>query len=183
MTRDEALEILTEFTKNTNLLKHAFAVEAAMRTYAERFGEDKEQWGIVGLLHDFDYEQHPTAEEHPVKGAAILRDRGVPEEIVCGILAHAPHTGEPRDTPIKRTIFAVDELAGFIIAVALVRPNKLLAEVTVESVLKKLKTASFAANVNRDDIALGAKELGIPLAEHVQVVLMALQGLHNILGL
>lgn len=183
MTRAEAEKILHEFTKNKNLRKHALGVEAVMRWYAKKFGEDEELWGNVGLLHDFDYEIHPTIEKHPQDGSAILRERGFSEEIIHGILAHAPHTGEPRDTKLKKTIFAVDELSGFVVAVALVRPNKKISEVTVESVVKKLKSPSFAASVNREEIYEGVKELGISLEEHAQNVIEALQGISSELGL
>lgn len=183
MTRADAETILREFTKNKNLIKHALAVEAVMRYYARLNMADEELWGIVGLLHDFDYEIHPTIEEHPLKGSAILRERGVPEEIISAILAHAPHTGEPRDSQMKKTVFAADELAGFVIAVALVRPNKKLAEVTSESVLKKLKQPTFAANVSRADIDEGVKELGLPLEKHVENVIQALQGISKDLDL
>jgi len=183
MDRAEALHILYEFTKNKNLRKHALCVEAVMRFYAKKFGEDEELWGIVGLLHDFDYEIHPTIEKHPQEGSKILRDRGVSEKIIHGILAHAPHTGEPRDSKLKKTIYAADELAGFVVAVALVRPNKKLSEVTSESVIKKLKSPSFAASVNRDEIYEGAKELEIPLEEHVENVIKALQSISEELGL
>lgn len=183
MTRAEAEAILHEYTKNKNLRKHALSVEAVMRCYARKHNEDEEVWGIVGLLHDFDYEIHPTIEKHPQEGSKILRERGVSEEIIHGILAHAPHTGEPRDTLMKKTIFAADELSGFVVAVALVRPNKKLSEVNVESVVKKLKSPSFAASVNRNEIYDGAKELGLPLEEHVKNVIEALQGIADELGL
>jgi putative nucleotidyltransferase with HDIG domain len=183
MTRTEAYALLTEYTKNPNLIKHGLAVEAVMRQYAELYQQDSEEWGIVGLLHDFDYEIHPTADEHPQKGAVILRQRGVSEEIIDAILAHAPHTGEPRDTQLKKAIFASDELAGLVVAVALVRPNKLLSEVTVESVMKKLNQPSFAAKVNRDEIHQGTAELGVPLEKHVQTVIESLQAIHSELGL
>lgn len=183
MNRAEAEILLHEFTKNKNLCKHALAVEAVMRWYASKFSEDAEQWGIVGLLHDFDYEIHPTIEKHPQEGSVILRERGVPEEIIHGILAHAPHTGEPRDTLMKKTIFAADELSGFVIAVALVKPNKKLSEVTAHSVIKKLKSKAFAASVNREEIYEGAKELGVPLEEHTNNVIKALQEISDGLGL
>jgi putative nucleotidyltransferase with HDIG domain len=183
MNRAEAFSILSEYTKNANLIKHALAVEAAMRAYAEYYRADPELWGVVGLLHDFDYEQHPSAAEHPAVGASILRERGVTEEIIHAILAHAPHTGEPRDTPLKKSIFAVDELCGFIVAVALIRPNKKLEEVNIASVMKKLDQASFAAKVNRQEIQQGAAELGIPLEEHVHRTLQAMQSISEQLGL
>ena len=183
MNRSDAESILYEFTKNKNLRKHALCVETVLRSYAKRFGEDENIWGIVGLLHDFDYEIHPTIEKHPQDGSQILRERGVSEEIIHGILAHAPHTGEPRDTLLKTTIFASDELAGFVVAVALVRPNKKLSEVTTESVIKKLKSPSFAASVNREEIYEGVKELGITLEKHVANVIGALQDKSEELGL
>jgi len=183
ITREEAWNLLCEYTKSENLRKHALAVEAAMRAYARRFGEDEELWGVVGLIHDFDYEQHPTAEEHPMVGAQILRERGWPEEVVRAVLAHAPYTGVPRDTLMAKTLFAVDELTGLIVAVALVRPTKSILDVKVKSVKKKWKDKSFAAGVNRADIELGAQELGVDLSEHIGVVLEAMQGIADELGL
>ncbi|MDP3685215.1 MAG: HDIG domain-containing protein [bacterium] len=179
----EAHALLDEFTTSPNLRKHARAVAAAMRAYAEKFGEPPERWETVGLLHDFDYEKFPALSDHPFRGADILRSRGVSEELVKDIFAHAPHTGQLRDTPLRKAIFACDELSGFIVAVALVQPNKRLAEVTVESVLKKLKQKSFAAGVSREDIERGAVELGLSLPEHIRVVLTALQGAAIDLGL
>lgn len=183
MNRDEALALLHEYTTSPNLRNHAYAVEAAMRAYARKFGEDEELWGIVGLLHDFDYERWPTLGEHPYKGAEIMRLRGWPEQVVEACLAHASFTEVQRNTPLKRAIFAVDELTGFIIAVALVRPSKKLADVTVKSVKKKMKDKGFAAAVNRDDIRLGAEELGVTLEEHIQTVITAMQGIAEQLGL
>ncbi|HCU34996.1 MAG TPA: HAD family hydrolase [Armatimonadetes bacterium] len=177
MGRDDAYELLTEYTKNANLIKHALAVEAAMRAYARHFGEDEQLWATVGLLHDFDYERYPDLKDHPFKGAEILRERGWPEETVEAVLAHAEHTGVARDTRLKRAIFAVDELAGFIIATALVRPDKKLASVEVKSVKKKMKDKSFAAAVKRDEITGGADELGLSLDEHIGIVLEAMQGI------
>lgn len=182
-SRAEARALLEEFTKSPNLLKHAHAVAAAMRAYAAKYGEDPERWEIVGLLHDFDYERNPTLDEHPRKGALILRARGVSDEIVRDIFAHAPHTGQPRDTWLRKAIFACDELAGFLVAVALVQPNKKLAAVTVESTLKKLKQKGFAANVSREDIEAGARELGVSLSEHVRTVLTAMREVAGALGL
>ncbi len=181
MTRDEALAILKEYTKSESLLKHAYAVEAAMRAYARKFGEDEELWGVVGLLHDFDYEMYP--EEHPMKGSEILKEKGVSEEIRTAILGHADYTGVPRETLMAKTLYAVDELSGFIVAVTLVRPNKALSEVKVKSVKKKMKDKSFAAKVNRDEIRQGAEELGIPFEEHVQFMIQALSGVAQQLGL
>lgn len=182
-TREEAWELLNEFTENKNLIKHGLAVEAAMRHYARMFDGDEEVWGMVGLLHDFDYEKYPSLEEHPYKGQEILEERGYSKEIRQGIMAHAPHTGTPRVTTMEKAIFAVDELSGFIVAVALVKPNKSLAEVGVKSVKKKMKQKGFAANVSRDDISLGAEELGLSLDDHIQHVLTAMQGASDILGL
>ena len=182
-TRDEALDILHQWTKNVNLRKHAYAVEAAMRAYAERFAEDPERWGVVGLLHDFDYEKYPTLEDHPFKGAEFLRGKGYPDELVAGVVAHAAHTGAGRDTPMKKAVFAVDELTGLIVAVALVRPSKKLADADVDSVLKKWKEKSFAAGVDRGQIEQGAADLGVPLDEHIGVVLHAMRGISDRLGL
>ncbi len=183
MTRDEALDILHEYTKSESLLKHAYAVEAAMRGYASILGEDREYWGLVGLLHDFDWEIHPDIPDHPTKGAAILRQRGIDEGLIQDILAHAPFTGVPRDTPVRRAIFAVDELAGFIIAVALVRPSRSLGDLEAKSVKKKMKDKSFAAAVNRDEIVQGAEELGVPLDEHIGNVIAAMREVSVELGL
>ncbi|MCS7286054.1 MAG: HDIG domain-containing protein [Anaerolineae bacterium] len=183
MNRQDAWALLTEFTRNPNLIKHALAVEAAMRAYARKFGEDEEKWGIVGLIHDFDYEQHPTLEEHPFAGARILEERGWPEEIVKAVLSHADHTGVKRDSLMEKALFAVDELTGLIVAVALVRPTKSILDVTVESVKKKWKEKSFAAGVKREDIERGAQELGVPLDEHIAIVLEAMKGIASELGL
>jgi putative nucleotidyltransferase with HDIG domain len=183
MTREEAYQLLTEYTQKEALIKHALAVEAAMRAYAQKFGEDEETWGIVGLLHDFDYEKHPTPEEHPYVGAEILREKGVPESWIRAILGHADYTGVPRDTLMAKTLFAVDELCGFLTAVAYVRPEKSMAEVTVKSVKKKLKDKRFAAAVSRDDIANGAADLGIELDEHIDFTIKALQKVSEQLGL
>jgi putative nucleotidyltransferase with HDIG domain len=169
-TRSEAWDVLNEYTKNPNLIKHALAVEAGMRFYARKFGEDEELWGVVGLLHDFDYERHPTAEEHPKKGAEILKQKGYDELLIRTILSHADHTGVPRDTQMARTLFAVDELTGFITAVALVRPSKKVAEVRPKSVKKKMKDKAFARAVNRDDLREGARLLEIELDDHIQNV-------------
>lgn len=182
-TRQDAWIILTEFTKSEALLKHSLAVEAAMRYYARHFKEDEEMWGIVGLLHDFDYEQYPLPEEHPYKGQEILQERGFSEEIRQAIMAHAPHTGTKRETLMQKTIFAVDELCGFIVAVTLIRPSKKIADVAISSVKKKMKQAGFAKNVSRDDILEGAQELGFTLDEHIASVLTAMQGVADKLGL
>ncbi|NLX57530.1 MAG: HDIG domain-containing protein [Phycisphaerae bacterium] len=182
-TREEAHALLTQWTVNESLRKHAYAVEAAMRAYAARFGEDTDHWGIVGLLHDFDYEKHPSLEEHPFKGAEHLRSRGYDEELVTAILAHADHTGTPRDSLLKKTLCATDELTGLITAVALVRPSKKLGDVTVKSVRKKWKEKQFAAGVDRAMIERGAAELGVPLDEHIAFVLEAMKSVSDRLGL
>ncbi len=181
--RAASLSLLETWVQNVNLRKHMFAVEAAMRAYAKHYGEDEEFWGQVGLLHDFDYERYPTIADHPFKGAEALRGQGYPEAFIATILAHAPHTGEPRDSLAKKAIFAVDELCGFIIAVALVRPNKKLSEVSVATVLKKLKEKGFARQVKREEITQGAQELQRPLDEHVRLTLEAVQGIASTLGL
>ncbi|TSC73056.1 MAG: metal dependent phosphohydrolase [Parcubacteria group bacterium Gr01-1014_38] len=179
----EARAILEEFTASPNLRKHAQAVAAAMRAYADSFGEPPARWEVVGLLHDFDYEKFPTLSEHPFRGAEILRSCGASDELIKDIFAHAPHTKQPRDTLLRKAIFACDELAGFIVAVALVQPHKKLSEVTVGRVLKKLRQTRFAAGVSREDIERGAIELGASLPEHVGTVLAALQGTAAELGL
>ena len=183
MTRAEALSLLHEFTQTESLRKHAYAVEAAMRAYARKLGEDEELWGVVGLLHDFDYERYPTLGDHPFKGAEILRERGAAEEIVETCLSHYSLSGVPRDTPLKQAIFAVDELAGFVIAVALVRPSKQLADVEVKSVKKKMKDKGFAAAVSREDIQRGAEEMGVSLEEHIETVLAGMKPIAETLGL
>jgi putative nucleotidyltransferase with HDIG domain len=184
MNREQAYQIVTEYIKNDGLIKHMLSVEAAMRAYARKYGSDAESWGLVGLLHDFDWEIHPTLDEHPMKGAPILRERGVAEDDINTILSHAEHSGVPRTTPRDKALFAVDELTGLITAVALVRPSKSLLDVTPDSVKKKFKDKAFAAGANRDDIRSGAEELGVDLwSEHVPLVLMAMQGIAGELGL
>jgi putative nucleotidyltransferase with HDIG domain len=183
MNREEAWELLCEYTKSDSLRKHALAVEAAMRFYARKFGEDEEKWAVVGLLHDFDYEIHPTLDQHPQEGAKILRERGVPEEIVRAALSHAEHLGLSRDTMMEKTLYAVDELSGFIIAVALVRPSKSVLDVEPSSVRKKMKDKAFARAVNREDIVKGAEAMGIDLNEHIAAVIEALKGIADELGL
>jgi putative nucleotidyltransferase with HDIG domain len=183
MTRDHAWQLLTEFTRSESLLKHALAVEAALRHYAPRFGGDPEVWGLAGLLHDFDYERWPNPPEHTREGARILRERGVDEEIVGAILAHADWNWAeyPLDRPLRKALFAVDELCGFITAVACVRPERLTG-MTAGSVRKKLKQKSFAAAVKREDIERGAALLELPLDEHITHVIIALQGVSRELG-
>lgn len=185
-TRDDAWQVVTEYTQNPSLIKHMLAVEAAMRAYARRFGEDEELWATIGLVHDFDYEQNPdlTVEGHPVTGAKILRERGWPEEIVRAVLSHASeYTGVSRETAAEKTLWAVDELTGLITAVALVRPSKSIHDVKVKSVRKKWKDRAFAAAVNRQDIEDGAADLGVELWEHVGIVLQAMQGIAGELDL
>lgn len=185
-TRDEAWELLTTFTQSAHLRKHALAVEAAMRAYARRFGEDEERWGIVGLIHDFEYERYPDLgpEGHPFKGQALLRDLGYDETLIRAVACHAPDlTGVTPETLLEKTIFAVDELTGLIMAVALVRPSKSIHEVKVSSVKKKWKDRAFAAGANREDIERGAALLGVPLDEHIGIVLAALQEIAAQLGL
>lgn len=181
--RETAFALLTEFTKNENLIKHALSVEAAMRYYAERLGEDVEAWGAVGLLHDFDYDKYPSLDDHPFRGAEILRERGVDEWFIRAILSHANHTGTPRETPLEKTLFAVDELSGLVTAVALVRPSRRVADVEVTSVKKKMKDKAFARTVSRDDIRQGAGEIGVPLDEHIGHVIEAMRGIAPALGL
>jgi putative nucleotidyltransferase with HDIG domain len=183
MDRDTALEIVTEYTGNENLVKHMLAVEAAMRAYARKFGEDEELWGVIGLLHDFDWEMHPSLDEHPIKGAPILRERGVSEEVIRTILSHGVETGVPREELVDRALFACDELTGLIVAVALVRPSKDLRDMQVKSVKKKWKDRSFAAGVNREEVEQAADELGVELWEHVGFVLEAMKGIAAELGL
>jgi putative nucleotidyltransferase with HDIG domain len=183
MDRPTALALLHEYTAGDSLRKHALAVEAAMRAYAPRFGADPERWGLVGLLHDFDYERWPDPPAHTQEGAAILRARGVDAEVIEAILSHAEWNEIPRDTPLKRALFAVDELCGFITAVAYVRPSRSLAEVDVRAVRKKMKDKAFARAVRREDITEGAALLGVEVDEHIAVCLAALQGIHRELGL
>jgi len=182
ISRDRAWETLTRHTKSEALRRHALAVEAAVRAYARRFGEDEELWGVTALLHDFDWEMHPTLEQHPQDGAPILRDEGYPEVVIEGVLSHAEHLGLPRDTPLKKTLFACDELSGFIHACGLVRPDG-IETLEPKSVKKKLKQPSFAAGVNRDDVYKGAEELGVELDDHIRFVIEALRPIAADLGL
>jgi putative nucleotidyltransferase with HDIG domain len=183
MNRKEAWEIVTQYTKSENLRKHMLAVEAAMRYYARKFGEDEDKWAVVGLLHDFDYEQHPTKEEHPFVGVNILKEKGYPEEITRAILSHADYTGVAPESTMEKTLSAVDELTGFIVAVALVRPSKSLMDVKVKSVKKKMKDKAFARNVSREDIQRGAELLNLSLDEHIDNVIKAMQTIAGELGL
>ncbi len=182
-TRDDAWNLLCEWTESVNLRKHGLAVEAAMRAHARRLGQDEEAYGIVGLVHDFDYEKNPTVETHVWVGAKLLREKGWPEPWVRAIEGHASYTGVPRDTDMARCLFAVDELTGLLTAAALVRPNKAIASVEVKSVLKRMKEKAFARSVNREDITLGAQELGMPLEEHIALVRDAMASISAELGL
>jgi putative nucleotidyltransferase with HDIG domain len=183
ITRDEAFAIVQEHVQNISLIRHMLAVEAAMRFYAEKYGEDQEVWGIAGLLHDFDWEVHPTLEEHPQAGIPILRARGVPEEILHAILSHAQHTGVARETLMERALFACDEITGLITAVALVRPSHSLSDLEVKSVKKKWKDRAFAAGANREEIAQAAEDFGIELWEHTGNVITAMRRIALELGL
>jgi putative nucleotidyltransferase with HDIG domain len=184
MNRDDALKIVREHVKNESLVRHMLAVEAAMAAYAKKFDEDEETYRIAGLLHDFDWEIHPTLEDHPLKGSQILRERGVSEEIIRAILSHAPFTGTSRDSNMEKALFACDELTGLITTTALVRPSKKIAEVEIKSIKKKWKDKGFAAGVNRQDVEDGARELGVDLwEEHVPTVLKAMQEIADDLGL
>jgi predicted hydrolase (HD superfamily) len=184
--RDDAWELLCEYTKGDSLRKHALAVEAAMRAAAKRYGEadaDVDEWGLVGLLHDFDYEMFPTPDQHPFTGANILCGRGYSDRMIRAIMGHATYTGVPRDTDLARALFATDELCGFLVACALVRPNKSLDDLEVTSVKKKLKDKAFARSVNRNDIRLGVEELGVPLEDHIRFVIDALRPVQKEIGL
>lgn len=184
MNRQAAWELLTEYTKGESLFKHALAVEAAMRAYAGKFSGDPDEWGIVGLLHDFDYERYPSAEAgHPFKGAEVLRARGYPESVVRAILSHADYSGVPREAPLEKALFACDELCGFLTAAALIRPTKSILDLEASSVRKRMKDKAFARNVKREDIVKGADELGVDLTEHITFVIKAMQGIADGLGL
>ena len=182
ISRERAWETLTRHTKSEALLRHALAVEAAVRAYARKFAEDEELWGVTALLHDFDWEMHPTLEQHPQDGAPILREEGYPEEIIETVLSHAEHLALPRDTPLKKVLFACDELSGFVHACALVRPTG-LEGLEPKSVKKKLKQPSFASGVHREDVYKGAEELGVDLDDHIRTVVEALQPISAELGL
>lgn len=183
MNRTEALSIVHKYVKNENLIRHMYAVEAAMRFYAEKFGEDTDKWGLTGLLHDFDWEIHPNLEQHPQQGAPLLRQEGVPEEIVRAILSHADHTGVSRETQMEKALFACDEITGLITAVALVRPSRSIHDVKVKSVKKKWKDRAFAAGANREEIEHAVEEFDIDLWEHVDNVIQAMRGIAPDLGL
>ncbi len=182
-SRDYCLQLLHEFTKSEGLLKHAYAVEACVRAYAHKYNEEVDYWSNAALLHDFDYEMYPSMEDHPIKGSEILKERGFDEKFRNTILSHADHTNVPRDTLLSKVLYACDELAGFITAVTLVRPNKAIEEVQVKSVKKKMKDKAFARAVNREDIRKGTEELGIPLDEHIYFCIEAMKGIKEELGL
>lgn len=187
-TRDRALALMHEYTPSDALRKHMYAVEAAMRAMAEKLGGDADAWGLVGLLHDFDYERYPNPDhapdrEHPAEGVRVLMAQGFPDDLGRAILGHASYSGVPRDTPVARALFAVDELCGFLVACALVRPSKSLMDLEVSSVKKKLKDKAFARGVSREDVIQGAAELGVPLDEHIAFVLAALRPVERTLGL
>lgn len=183
ITREQALAIVREFVKNENLVKHMLAVEAAVRFYARKFGEDEQRWGITALLHDFDWEIHTDMETHPSAGVPLLQARGVDEDIIQDILSHADHTGVPRDTLLRKTLAACDEITGLVTATALVRPSKSIHDVTVKSVKKKWKVASFAAGASREEMAQTIEDLGIDRSEHIGNVISAMQGIAAELGL
>ena len=184
MNRDEAWRLLTEYTKNESLLKHAMAVEAAVRGYARKFGEDEEGWGITALLHDFDYERWPTLGDHPVKGSEILREKGYPEWMIRAILSHAMEiTGVTRDSLLEKTLFACDEMAGFLTAASLVRPSKSILDLEANSVIKRMKDKAFARGVSRDDLRAGAELLGLPLADHITNCITFMRERADALGL
>ena len=182
-TREEAVALLYEYTKSDSLRKHGLGVEAVMRAYARKYDEDEEVWGLVGLLHDFDYEIHPTADKHPMEGSKILRERGYPEEVIYAIQCHADYLGLERKTKMDKAIFACDELAGLVTAVALVRPSKSVMDVKVKSVKKKMKDKSVARGVLREDIINGTAQLGVDIDEHIATVIEAMQGVASELGL
>jgi len=183
LNRDDAWQLLTEYTKSDSLLKHAMGVEAAVRGYARTFGEDEEAWGVVALLHDFDYERWPTLDDHPYRGSEILREKGYPEWVMRAILSHADHTGVPRESRLEKTLFACDELAGFVTAASLVRPSKSILDLEAKSVVKRMKDKAFARAVKREDLRAGAELLGLPLEEHIANVIAFMRERADALGL
>src|SRR5438128_5227342 len=183
MDRQQAWDIVCEFTKADSLRRHALAVEACVEAYASKFGEDRAKWGLTALLHDFDWEMHPNAPDHPMKGEPILAERGIPEDVRRAILSHANYSGVPRESALEKTLFASDELAGFITAVSLVKPGRSVHEVDAKSVRKKMKDKAFARSVSREDIVHGAEELGIDLDEHIDFCIRAMQARAAELGL
>jgi predicted hydrolase (HD superfamily) len=183
LSRDAAWALLTEWTKGESLRKHALAVEAAVCGYARRFGANEDEWGIVALLHDFDYERYPTSADHPFRGCEELRRRGYPEWVMRAILSHAQYSGVPRESPLEKSLFACDEMAGFVTAASLVRPSKSVLDLEASSVIKRMKDKAFAKAVSRDDLRQGAEELGLPLDEHVANVITFLRERADTLGL
>ena len=183
LSRDAAWSLLTEWTKSESLRKHALAVEAAVRGYARKFGANEDEWGIVGLLHDFDYERYPTLDNHPFRGCEELQRRGYPEWVTRAILSHAQYSGVPRESPLEKSLFACDEMAGFVTAASLVRPSKSVLDLEASSVIKRMKDKAFAKGVSRDDLRQGAEELGLPLDEHVTNVITFLRERADALGL
>ena len=183
MNRDDAYALMTEYTKGESLRKHMLAVEAAVRGYAREFGENEEEWGIVALLHDFDYEKWPSREDHPYRGVEILKEKGYPAWVTRAILSHADYSGVPRETRLEKTLFACDEMAGFVTAAALVRPSKSVLDLEAPSVIKRMKDKAFARAVSRDDLRKGAEELGLPIDQHVANVIRFLRAEADTLGL
>jgi len=183
LSRDAAWALLTEWTTSESLRKHALAVEAALRGYARKFGANEDEWGIVGLLHDFDYERYPTPDNHPFRGVEELRRRGYPEWVTRAILSHAQYSGVPRESPLEKSLFACDEMAGFVTAASLVRPSRSVLDLEPSSVIKRMKDKAFARGVSRDDLRQGAAELGLPLEEHVANVIAFLRERADVLGL
>jgi predicted hydrolase (HD superfamily) len=183
MSRDAAWQLLTEYTKSDSLLKHAMGVEAAVRGYARKCGANEDEWGLVGLLHDFDYERWPTPEDHPFRGCEILKEKGYPEWVTRAILSHAEYSGVPRETPLEKTLWACDEMAGFVTAASLVRPSKSILDLEPASVIKRMKDKAFARAVKRDDLRKGAEELGLPLDEHIGNVIVFMRERADALGL
>jgi len=183
MTRDAAWQLLTEYTKSDSLLKHAMGVEAAVRGYARVFGENEEAWGVVALLHDFDYERWPSLDDHPFRGCEILREKGYPEWVTRAILSHAEYSGVPRESKLERTLWACDEMAGFITAASLVRPSKSVLDLEPASVMKRMKDKAFARGVKREDLRRGAEDLGVPLEQHIANVIGFMRERADALGL
>ena len=183
LNRNDAWQLLTEYTKSDSLLKHAMEVEAAVRGYARTFGEDEEAWSVVALLHDFDYERWPSLDDHPYRGSEILREKGYPEWVMRAILSHADHTGVPRESRLEKTLFACDELAGFVTAASLVRPSKSILDLEAKSVVKRMKDKAFARAVKREDLRAGAELLGLPLEEHIANVIAFMRERADALGL
>ena len=183
LNRDAAWELLAEYTQSENLRKHGLAVEAALRGYARKFAEDELLWGTVGLLHDFDYERWPSLDDHPFRGAEILRKQGYPEVVVRAILSHADYTGVPRESKLEHTLFACDEMSGFVTAASLVRPSKSVLDLAAKSVKRRMKDKAFARGVSRDDLRLGAEEIGLPLDDHITNVITFMREEADALGL